>query len=243
MKVISLNVWGGAVNKPLLEFLSARKDVDFFLFQEMHHNATEKTNWDNRGNSNLFEDIKAVLPTHDGYFAPAQDDEYGLAGFIKKDVELVEHGDIFVHRHKDAMNDVDATNLGRNLQYFKIGAGRPVTLMNFHGLWTGIDKKDTPDRLNQSRRIVEFAQSLTGNFILAGDFNLMPDTESIQILEGMDVRNLIKEYGITDTRTSYYKKPERFADYTFVTPGIAVNEFKVLPDEVSDHAAMYLDFS
>ena len=37
-------------------------------------------------------------------------------------------------------------------------------------------------------------------------------------------------------------KPIKFADYTFVIPEIKVNEFKMLPDEVSDHLAMYLDF-
>lgn len=83
MKLVTLNVWGGAINKPLLEFLNKNTDIDFFLFQEMHHNATKKTNWENRGNPNLFEDIKKVLNTHDGYFASAESGEYGLAGFVK----------------------------------------------------------------------------------------------------------------------------------------------------------------
>lgn len=56
------------------------------------------------------------------------------------------------------------------------------------------------------------------------------------------MKNLIKDFGITSTRSSYYKKPVRFADYTFVSEGIKINDFKVLPDEVSDHLAMYLDF-
>ena len=243
MKLISLNTWGGAINKPLLEFLGNRQDIDLFLFQEMHHNATEKTNWDNRGNPNLFEDIKKVLPMHSGYFAPAQDDEYGLAGFIKKDIKLLEHGDVFIHRYKDAMKDMVGQDLGRNLQFFKIDGEKPLAILNFHGLWTGQGKLDTEDRIKQSQRIVEFTESILGDFILVGDFNLMPDTESIKILETMRVRNLIKDYGITDTRTSYYKKsPDRFADYVFVTPNVQVKDFKILPEEVSDHAALYLEF-
>lgn len=243
MKIVSLNTWGGAVNELLLEFLSSRKDIDFFLVQEMHHNATEKTNWDNRGNPNLFEDIQKVLPSHNGYFAPAQDDEYGLAGFIRKGINIAEHGDIFIHRYKNAMQNMVGQDLGRNLQYFKIGGKKPLTLLNFHGLWTGKGKQDTEDRIKQSKRIVEFAHSISGDFILAGDFNLLPDTESIKILEGMAVRNLIADFGITNTRTSYYTKTsDRFADYVFVTAGIHVKDFKVLPDEVSDHAALYLEF-
>ncbi len=56
------------------------------------------------------------------------------------------------------------------------------------------------------------------------------------------MRNLVKEFGITSTRSSYYAKPERFADYTLASNDIKVNEFKILPDEVSDHLAMYLNF-
>jgi hypothetical protein len=70
----------------------------------------------------------------------------------------------------------------------------------------------------------------------------LPDTESLKKLENIGMRNLIKEFNITGTRSSHYAKPERFADYTLVSDGIKVNDFKVLPDEVSDHLAMYLDF-
>ena len=71
----------------------------------------------------------------------------------------------------------------------------------------------------------------------------MPSTESIKILENTGMRNLVKEYGITNTRTSYYKNTnDKFADYTFVTPGLMVHDFQIMPDEVSDHAAMYLEF-
>lgn len=70
----------------------------------------------------------------------------------------------------------------------------------------------------------------------------MPETKSLKMLEDLGMRNLIRESGVTSTRSSHYKKPLRFADYTLVSPDIKVNDFKVLPDEVSDHLAMYLDF-
>jgi endonuclease/exonuclease/phosphatase family metal-dependent hydrolase len=57
------------------------------------------------------------------------------------------------------------------------------------------------------------------------------------------MRNLIREYGITSTRSSLYAtSPVMYADYALTTPGVKVNEFKVLPDEVSDHLALLLDF-
>ena len=60
------------------------------------------------------------------------------------------------------------------------------------------------------------------------------------MIESVDLRNLIKEYGITSTRTSLYPKEGKFADYVFTSKGVDVETFKVLPDEVSDHAPLYV---
>ncbi|MCX6712734.1 MAG: endonuclease/exonuclease/phosphatase family protein, partial [Candidatus Vogelbacteria bacterium] len=100
---------------------------------------------------------------------------------------------------------------------------------------------DTLERLEQSRKIKAFMDSVDSPKILCGDFNLLPDTESLKIIEG-GLRNLIREYGVTSTRTSFYTKPDKFADYVFVSPEIKVVDFKVLPDEVSDHSPLLLEF-
>ena len=73
-----------------------------------------------------------------------------------------------------------------------------------------------------------------------GDFNLLPETQSIKKLESIGLRNLIKEYGVTSTRTAHYTKLEKYADYMFVSRDIEVADFKVLPDAVSDHSPLYL---
>ena len=117
-----------------------------------------------------------------------------------------------------------------------------LPIFNFHGLWNGQGKTDTEDRLRQSENIINFLKTLSGEIILCGDFNLRPDTESIKIFEDFGLKNLIKDYNIKSTRTSFYEKEEKFADYIFVSAGVRVMEFKVLPEEISDHAALYLDF-
>ena len=77
---------------------------------------------------------------------------------------------------------------------------------------------------------------------MCGDFNLLPNTQSLAILEeGM--RNLIKEFGITSTRSELYTKSEKYADYILTSPDIAVHDFKVFSDTISDHLPLMVEFS
>ena len=57
------------------------------------------------------------------------------------------------------------------------------------------------------------------------------------------MRNLIKEYRITSTRSHFYESDVRFADYVLVSPEIKVRDFRVLDDVVSDHLPLYVEFS
>jgi endonuclease/exonuclease/phosphatase family metal-dependent hydrolase len=122
--------------------------------------------------------------------------------------------------------------------------GKEYTVFSIHGIWEPSGKTDTELRMKQSERIVEFIKKFNGPIILCGDFNLRPDTKSVKMLEQeLDLRNLVTEFGVTSTRTSLYTKTEeRFADYIFVSKDVEVKDFKVLSDEVSDHAALMLEF-
>ena len=95
-----------------------------------------------------------------------------------------------------------------------------------------------PERM---KKIAELIKTIEGEVVICGDFNLLPDTKSIKMLEEAGLVNLIKEYRITSTRTSLYSKSEKFADYIFVSKGVSVKDFKVLSDEVSDHTPLYLE--
>ena len=77
--------------------------------------------------------------------------------------------------------------------------------------------------------------------ILCGDFNLLPNTESLAILSE-DMKNLVKDFDITSTRSKLYTKPEKFADYILVSPDVSVKKFTVMQDEVSDHLPLLLEF-
>lgn len=149
---------------------------------------------------------------------------------------------MFVYKYKGYIPEGDIGNHARNIQYVTVQTSNgPLTVVNFHGLWNGKGKTDTEDRMNQSKNILEFIKNLQGEHVLCGDFNLLPNTKSIAVLENAGLQNLIKRFGITSTRTSHYTKPDKYADYVFVTNEIKVKDFKVLPEEVSDHHALYLE--
>lgn len=253
MRIISLNTWGGRAGKEkLLSFFKTHANTtDVFCLQEIWaapHPDLEGclaggVVLDNQQTMvRALQEISAMLSDHQVFFRPLIGDNYGLAMFIRKGLRIAEEGELFVYREKGYMSEEDAGDHARSIQHATVSDGdRQVTVINFHGLWNGKGKTDTEDRIQQSKNILEFASKLDGEYILCGDFNLLPDTESIKLFEAAGLRNLIKEYGISSTRTSFYTKPEKHADYMFVTKGIKVKDFKVLPDEVSDHAPLLME--
>lgn len=245
MKAISLNTWGGrAGHKELLDFFRKHKDVDIFCLQEIWEGGEhEAPRWGGNIDTAMLSNIGAVLDEHKYFFGPHHEDHYGLALFIKNNLKIIEEGEVFVFKEKeDRFEEFDA-NHARNIQYITIESSKGLrTIINFHGLWNGQSKDDTDERLTQSDNIARFLKNISHHHVLMGDFNLLPETKSLKMLEDLGMRNLIKEFGITSTRSSHYKKPIRFADYTLVSKDIKVNDFQILPDEVSDHLAMYIDF-
>ena len=56
------------------------------------------------------------------------------------------------------------------------------------------------------------------------------------------MRNLIKEYDITTTRTHYYQRKEKYADYILVSPDVTVKQFSPVDTVVSDHMPLMVEF-
>jgi endonuclease/exonuclease/phosphatase family metal-dependent hydrolase len=238
MKVISLNIWGGRLKGSLLSFLKSHGDVDIFLFQEVCENGSKDD--EEVAEPYIFSEVAEVLSGYKSIFVKADESGWGLAAFVRNGIEVKEAGDIFITQYRKG----DVVGKKRNLQHVSIEeSGRQVALFNYHGLWTGGGKEDSEERLEQSRKIVDFIKGFSGEIILSGDFNLLPETRSLKMLEDeLGLENLIKKFNIVSTRTSHYERDVKFADYMLVSKGVEVKEFKVLPEEVSDHAAMYLEF-
>jgi endonuclease/exonuclease/phosphatase family metal-dependent hydrolase len=249
MKIISLNVWGGKISEPLTAFIKAHSShVDVFCFQEVLKGGKGKTAREEM--KDCYERVGNLLPSHTGYFSEygeggyygeslkGMDFNYGVACFVRNDLPHSFVGSATLYDLETKWNDYDGG--------FAAGASLAVnvsnhTIVNVHGLWQGSMKKDSEARFEQSKRILNLANTGSGKKIICGDFNLEPDTKSIGMIENLPMRNLIKEYGIKSTRSSHYKKELRFADYMLVSPDLHVLDFEVLPDEVSDHLPLYLN--
>lgn len=267
MTLQTLNIWAGRVYEALIDHVQTQADtVDIFCFQEVYSSPellyTRGETWDggpglsqaHRSRANIYQELERVLPSFRGIYHAAQSNAdhlgytedqlgYGLATFTKHSVSLQEVGEVFVHRSKDSLEDNDFSTLPRNIQYFRVPYhGGTLTIINFHGLWNGQGKGDSPARLTQSHKLRQFMESCPGPVIVCGDFNLLPDTQSFQIVaEGM--RNLVEESGVHSTRSSFYQKPLKFADYILVSPEVEVRSFQVLELEVSDHLPLLLEFA
>lgn len=191
----------------------------------------------------------------------------GLALFVKKPLSF-RTGHAFIHRHRDALLDdcsIRVPNgkrlhdpavvrqwrgifadkvlrrLPEALQYavVKTPAGS-CTVAHLKGLWYPGTKHDTPQRIAQSKKIIATLARFPGRKVLCGDFNLLPTTKSIRMIERVPLRNLITEYHIRDTRgpishALHPDDPQFFADYAFVSPDVRVRSFRVPKVAVSDH--------
>jgi endonuclease/exonuclease/phosphatase family metal-dependent hydrolase len=242
MRLITLNIWGGHVRDPLHQFISSYNNVDIFCFQEVYHNAKAMITLEDRKVSlNIFAELQNLLPNHVGYFRPVVDGIYGISIFANNKIKVLEEGEHLIHHNPNYVGR--GPTHSRILQWVKCRIDDQLyAVMNVHGLWNGMGKTDTSERIAQSKKIKEFMNAITMPKILCGDFNLKPDTQSLKMLAN-DMNNLIDTHQITSTRTSFYLKEEKFADYIFTSKDIIINKFEVLKDEVSDHLPLLIDFT
>lgn len=113
-----------------------------------------------------------------------------------------------------------------------------------HGLRDLRGKMDTPERVDQARRLLDLSDQVSepGDLtVICGDFNVEPDSKTLALLADRDFTELVTARGFEGTRNSLYEKPGRFADYMLVNRKEAVADFYVVyHPEVSDHCPLIL---
>jgi len=259
MKLISLNIWGGQKHKELLEFIEKiNGQIDIICLQEVFKS---DVNTFSRGSKmNIYSDLEKILIDYKIVYAPTFtnydlitktdfDTSFGQATFVKKNIDLISEGTVFTYKNFDKKEIlyVDESgeywDLPRNFHYIIAGEnGKEFLIANVHGFWKRGAKKDTSQSLAQSDKILELLDTFNGPKILCGDFNLAPETQSMRKLE-KNLINLITKNNVQNTRSKFYTRNEKFADYILVSPDVKVEKFEVINEHVSDHLPLYLEFA
>lgn len=264
MKILSLNVWGGMLHAPLLDYLTAA-DSDVYCLQEVPRAVSARSDWltyrdgavELQQRANLYREIAEVLPGHDGFFAPTArgelmdgdrpcHQEFGLTTFVRQDIAIIGQALDFVHG-TFSPHGFGAHPRARNahvLRLYDYKADRALTVAQFHGLRELDGKDDTPTRANQAEALASLIGRVHQDgegLVLCGDFNMLPDSATFKTLGRLGLTDLVTTRGFTDTRTSLYTKPGRYADYMLVNDAVGVETFNVVETpEVSDHRALIL---
>lgn len=71
--------------------------------------------------------------------------------------------------------------------------------------------------------------------VVLGDFNATPEATEIEVLRRAGLRDAFVLAGAGEGFTYPSTRPERRIDYIFVSPDLAVRDFRVLPGTASDH--------
>ena len=120
--------------------------------------------------------------------------------------------------------------------------GKQLQIINIHGIWTA-DKLDDERTLKQLNILLSSIREDIPS-IVVGDFNLLPNSYSINTISKKMI-NLISKYNIKSTRPTFddgLDKGNLVCDYIFVNDKVKINNFKVLNSKASDHLPLILDF-
>jgi len=267
VKIMSLNAWGGRLYDELAAFIAAQAP-DVLCLQEVVRTAGAPGPWltyrdhgiELPQRANLFDDIAAILPSHDAVFCPAaQGDlwdadralpsQWGLATFVRSEIPVTAQAHGFVHGEfsPHGYGAHPRSRTAHAVRLFDYATDRAVTIAHMHGLRDPGGKHNTPERLAQAHRLVSLTRSVASPsdaIVMCGDFNVLPGSETFEVLKAFGMTDLVTGRGFGSTRTAWYSKPEPFADYMLVNAAVRVKDFNVVTQpEVSDHCPLWLEIA
>ncbi len=255
-------MWRGTLLSNALEFFKV-EDPDIILLQEIY--STKLLNAPI--NYRLYEHLQEVLPEYKSTYGAAFTDTMGKIRTLSAaknlpfspNVEKVESGNAifskfeiksttntFFDRPYKAFNEQAQTSFENNPQTIlgaKLDAhGVELNAYSVHGIW-GFDGKDSERRLQMAETIIQQIEG-KNNVIIGGDFNLHPDTKTVQTIE----KHVKSVFGNTLIRTFNleYKKEPGFktaaVDMMFCSENIHVISKKCPDIQVSDHLPLVVEF-
>lgn len=262
MKLISFNIGIKIDNSKEVRSFIKEQDPDIVAFQEIVRDLDEAVFEMYKSKKHIEEIIGKQLPY--SFFGPLFIAKHftkngkvyrDLGGFVEQGNEIlskypiVEATNEFYYKHYSY--DSDRTNFtiedhSRAVQIMELSVkNKRLQILNLHGLYSK-DKKDSERTINQCKYILKAAKRKNIPTIIVGDFNLLPDTQSIKMISKR-FRNVVTEYKTPSTLSEYdpateHKQGKLVIDYIFVNDSIKVNHFEVIETTISDHLPLILDF-
>lgn len=251
VKFISLNVYeGGLLFDNIFKFLK-QESPDIVVFQEVMDGKDKSLD----RNIRTIEELKSFFTDWNFYFAPEfmlVDDglkvEIGNAIFSKFPIMKSWLNDFGIPYGEFDVNpsNGDFSTHPKNIQCCEVDIkGQIYTVCNLHGIW-GLDGGDNPARLKMSDIIVEQIKDKE-RVLLAGDFNLKPNTQTIKNIEKY-LTNVFKD----ELKSSFNlsrKNLEKFPGYAtvvvdmlFVSSDIELLTHSCPQVDVSDHLPLICEF-
>jgi endonuclease/exonuclease/phosphatase family metal-dependent hydrolase len=267
MRILSLNAWGGRLSERLTPFL-LEMDADVLCLQEVTNAPGSEKEWlvyrdhglELPQRASLFSELSRAFAMHQAFFCPAArgelwdgkigiSSEWGLATFVRRSHPVIGQAQGFVHGEfsADGWGEHPRARNAHGVRLFNYKEAFPITIVHMHGLRELTGKEDTPARLAQAKALLSLIARISQKgerLIVCGDFNVLPASATLQSLKQLGLIDLIAAGGPQDTRTSFYGKADRFADYMLVSPEVEVLRFDVVKEpEISDHRALLLDLA
>lgn len=244
MKLLQLNTWSCKLAPEIVKLLD-EESPDIVTFQE----AVSTTH-----DGKILDTIDSVFDEHpfsSRYYAPLVEFAFmhhqaSRGNLIASNLPFTAQSQLWTHGSLATDFDYEDSggyNVARNIVHIthKLDNGTPLHFLTLHGYHLKEHKLGNEETLRACQMLVDYVHSLEGGIIVTGDFNLAPESESIQLVN-RSLHNLSVEYGLTTTRNHLTTKRE-VCDYIFVNDHINVSAFLMSDMIVSDHNALTLEFT
>jgi endonuclease/exonuclease/phosphatase family metal-dependent hydrolase len=183
-------------------------------------------------------------------FTSSKTSYFGNATFYKKTFKCLSKNILYLHQNTKPFpsESKEFDKHGRTVLHLELEInGKPISFLNTHLAWSPT-AADTPIKLEQGQKLVNYVQKLKQPFILTGDFNVDANSQIIKSLNEY-AKNLTTQNKITNTlnpnlhKAKHLFPPGLAVDFIFVSPEIKTENFQLITEDISDHYALTANFS
>ncbi len=245
LKIVSINVNHGGEQIYELEQFIREENPDIIFIQEAYNSLNEAKE-KRLQTVRLFSEW--IGTDYNAFQAAYHDGDVAVdrgSAIISRFPVIESGGIVFNSPYTTIYNEVslgDWSNQPRVLQTATVEINKNrLHLINIHGVWD-FHGKDSERRHAQSRRILELAADKSP-LIIAGDFNMNPDTQAIRFLE-----ESYKSVFGNELKTTFNMKKKSNPDFgsavvdlMFVTKDITIMSKKCPEVDISDHLPLIVE--